>query len=217
MLAQDAQERRNGIYYRKLFHGDPAVRAVALTFDDGPHPRFTPQLLKLLAGYQVKATFFVVGKQAERFPWLVHAEAAAGHVIGNHTYHHVNLTRLSPRQVMAEWVACNDVVQAITGKAPRLCRPPGGDYNATVITAAMNCDLTTVCWTDDPSDYSRPGTVVIEQRTLDKVGNGAIILLHDGIQQTMDALPQIISNLRRRGFQFQTVEQMLQSGIKTQH
>ena len=209
LLAQDARERREGLYYRKLFRGNPAVRDVALTFDDGPHPRFTPQLLALLARYHIKATFFVVGKQAERFPELLRAEAAAGHVIGNHTYHHVNLTRLPPAQVMTEWLACNDVIKAATGKSPTLCRPPGGDYNNTVITAAMACNLTTVLWTDDPSDYRRPGTIVIARRALDTVKNGAIILLHDGVQQTMDALPHIIDNLQRRGFRFVTVDELV--------
>ncbi len=209
LLAQDAQERRQGRCYRKLFRGNPDIRAVALTFDDGPHPRFTPQLLALLAQYHIKATFFVVGKQAERFPELVRAEVAAGHIIGNHTYHHIKLTHLSPTQVRAEWLACDDVVQAATGKRPTLCRPPGGDYNDAVITAAMNCNLTTVLWTDDPSDYARPGTIVIARRTLDTVKNGAIILLHDGVQQTVDALPHIIDNLRRRGFSFETVDEMM--------
>lgn len=214
LLAQDAQERRQGRCYRKLFRGNPAIRTVALTFDDGPHPRFTPQLLALLARYHIKATFFVVGTQAERYPALVRAEAAAGHVIGNHTYHHKNLTRLSATQVMTEWLACNNVVHAATGTQPTLCRPPGGDYTDTVIGAAMACNLTTVLWTDDPSDYARPGTITIARRTLDTVDNGAIILLHDGVQQTLDALPHIIDNLQRRGFGFETVDEMLAASAK---
>jgi peptidoglycan/xylan/chitin deacetylase (PgdA/CDA1 family) len=208
LLAQNARELRKGQVYAKLMHGDPRVKAVALTFDDGPHPDYTPKLLAILRKYKVKATFFVIGKMVEQYPELVRAEDADGNQIGNHTYHHVNLKYIPLDEIALEWQACNAAVKSVIGKAMKYCRPPGGDYDRDVITAAMDAGLTTVLWTDDPADYAGPGDRVIEERVLDRIGNGGIILLHDGVQQTVDILPQIIQSLQRRGFQFQTAEKM---------
>lgn len=208
LVAQRGREMRRKLPYAELMRGNPRVRAVALTFDDGPHPRFTPKLLAILRKYNVKATFFVVGYMAEAYPDLIRAERRAGHCIANHTYHHVNLTKIPEDEVRTEWQACNDVVQSILGLQMKFCRPPGGDYDASVITAARDVGLTTVLWTDDPGDYASPGSKTIEVRTLRRIGNGAIILLHDGVQQTVDVLPQIIEHIKSRGFVFQTVEEM---------
>jgi len=208
LQAQHQREIRKGLVFAKLMHGDPHTRAVALTFDDGPHPQYTTKLLSILQKYHVKATFFVVGKMAQQYPDLVKAEHAAGHVVGNHTYDHVNLTRVPLDEVSTEWRKCDDTIKSILGTQMRFCRPPGGDYDAAVITAAQDLGLTTVLWTDDPSDYASPGDTVIEQRVLDRIGNGGIILIHDGVQQTVDVLPQIISTLQKKGFRFQTVEDM---------
>jgi peptidoglycan/xylan/chitin deacetylase (PgdA/CDA1 family) len=210
LAAQAARERRKGMVYDKLARGNPRDSVVALTFDDGPHPQFTPQLLDILKRYQVKATFFVVGKMAKQSPDLVRAEAAAGHLLGNHTYHHVNLTRVPDDEIPVEWQACQDVVKAITGQTMRFCRPPGGDYDDVVIRDAMQLGLTTVLWTDDPGDYASPGDRVIRRRVLNRIGNGGIILLHDGVQQTLDVLPQIIEHLKREGYQFATVAELQQ-------
>jgi peptidoglycan/xylan/chitin deacetylase (PgdA/CDA1 family) len=208
LAAQHAEELRRGTHYLKLMRGDPRVPAVTLTFDDGPHPEFTPQILAILQRYHVRATFFVVGKMAEQYPDLVRAERAGGHVIGNHTYHHVNLTKIPDDEIAPEWQACEDVVKAITGDTMRFCRPPGGDYDRVVILAATDLGLTTVLWTDDPGDYASPGEKTIERRVLGAIGNGGIILLHDGVQQTIGVLPQIIEGLRRRGLRFETVDTM---------
>lgn len=208
LAAQHAEELRRGTHYLKLIRGDPRVPVVTLTFDDGPHPEFTPQILAILQRYHVRATFFVVGKMAEQYPDLVRAERAGGHVIGNHTYHHVNLTKIPDDEIVPEWQACEDVVKAITGDTMRFCRPPGGDYDRVVILAATDLGLTTVLWTDDPGDYASPGEKTIERRVLGAIGNGGIILLHDGVQQTIDVLPQIIEGLRRRGLRFETVDTM---------
>jgi peptidoglycan/xylan/chitin deacetylase (PgdA/CDA1 family) len=208
LQAQDARELRKGRVYAKLMHGNPETKAVALTFDDGPHPQYTPQLLAVLGKYKVKATFFVVGKMVEQYPDLVRAEDAAGHQVGNHTYHHVNLTHIPVDEIALEWEACNGAVAAVLNKQMRYCRPPGGDYDRDVILAAMDNGLTTVLWTDDPGDYANPGDKKIDERVLDRMGNGGIVLLHDGVQQTLDVLPQIIESLQKRGFAFQTVEEM---------
>jgi peptidoglycan/xylan/chitin deacetylase (PgdA/CDA1 family) len=205
---QRAREVAKGLRYDVLWRGNVNVPAVALTFDDGPHPDYTPSILAILRRYDVKATFFVVGEMVERHPNLIQAEKAAGHLIGNHTYHHVNLTKIPVLEAVIEWQACQDAVKSITGEPMRFCRPPGGDYNHDVILAAQDLGLTTVLWTDDPGDYARPGDKVIETRLLDSIGNGGIILIHDGVQQTIDVLPQIIERLRTRGFRFVTAAEM---------
>jgi peptidoglycan/xylan/chitin deacetylase (PgdA/CDA1 family) len=196
LLAQAKREQRRGLVYDKLARGNPHDRAIALTFDDGPHPQFTPQLLAILRKNGVKVTFFVVGEMAD------------GHVIGNHTYHHVNLTKIPVAEVLTEWEACQYVVEAVTSDRMRFCRPPGGDYDDTVIRAAMALGLTTVLWTDDPGDYASPGDKTIRRRVLNRIGNGGIILLHDGVQQTVDVLPQIIQHLKSNGYRFVTVAEM---------
>jgi peptidoglycan/xylan/chitin deacetylase (PgdA/CDA1 family) len=210
LQAQHQRELRKGEHYLKLMRGDPNVRAVALTFDDGPHPAFTPQIIAILGKYNVKATFFVVGKMARQSPELVKREAAAGHVVGNHSYDHVNLTKIPVGQIGVEWRKCNALIKSVLGADPTFCRPPGGDYDKDVITAAADAGLTTVLWTDDPGDYAKPGDKVIEKRVLRRIDNGAIVLMHDGVQQTIDVLPQIIEHLQKRGFTFQTVAEMAQ-------
>lgn len=208
LKAQHEREIRKGQRYSKIMSGDPNVKAVALTFDDGPHPKFTPQILAVLKKYNIKATFFVVGKMAKQYPKLVKAEDAAGHDVGNHTYDHVNLTKVPIPVVSIEWTKCNQTIKSILGANPVFARPPGGDYDKDVIKAAMAAGLTTVLWTDDPGDYASPGDKTIENRVLRRIDNGGIILIHDGIQQTIDVLPQIIEHLKGRGFKFVTMTEM---------
>ena len=192
----------------KLTHGSPGVRTIALTFDDGPHPEYTPKLLALLEHYQVKVTFFVVGKMVERYPDLVRMEQAAGHEIGNHTFDHVNVTRLPDDQVTSEWAGCERAVQAITGLTMKYCRPPGGRYDRATVSAASRLGLTTVLWTDNSADYASHSASRMERRVLARVSNGGIILMHDGVQQTIEVLPQLIETLRRRGYRFVTLSEM---------
>ena len=208
LAAQHEHELRKGLHYSMLMRGDAKVPAVALTFDDGPHPRFTPPILAILRRYGIKATFFVVGEMAAKYPEQIQAEWAAGHLLANHTYHHVNLTQIPAWLVPTEWQACQSVIRHLTGETMQFCRPPGGHYNRKVISAAMGAGLTTVLWTDNSGDYANPGAKVIQSKVLHRIGNGGIILLHDGVQQTLDVLPQIIEVLRSRGYTFITVAQM---------
>lgn len=208
LKAQDAREIRKGQIYSKLMHGNLKQKTVALTFDDGPHPQYTPQLLAILKRYNVKATFFVIGKMVEQYPNLIRAEDAAGSLVANHTYHHVNLNHVPLDEIALEWKACNAAVKTVLNEEMKYCRPPGGDYDSDAITAAMDAGLKTVLWTDDPGDYASPGDKIIESRVLGRIRNGGIILLHDGVQQTVDVLPQIIETLQKKGFKFVTVEEM---------
>lgn len=209
LISQNRDELLRGVYHDKLMYGDTSKRQIALTFDDGPHPKYTPKILAILKKYNVKATFFLVGEMAQKYPYLVKAEAAAHNNIGNHTFHHVSLTKITPGYVATEIKACGLVLNGILHQPVHLFRPPGGDYNDNVaqVAEAMNYHL--ILWTDDPGDYSSPGVGAIVDRTLAKADNGGIILIHDGVQQTIDALPQIISILQARGYKFVTIDEML--------
>jgi peptidoglycan/xylan/chitin deacetylase (PgdA/CDA1 family) len=212
VLAQRDDEQDRGLRFSKLYHGDTARRQIALTFDDGPHPQFTPQILSILKRENVKATFFVVGSQAERYPELVRAEEVDGHLLANHTYHHVSLIKIPQEYVADEIKACGLVLKAVTGRAPRFFRPPGGEYDTDVAEASQALGYTMVLWTDDPGDYASPGKDVILKRTIDKASNGGIILIHDGIKQTVDVLPTLIERLKAEGYEFVTIDEMAPRG-----
>jgi peptidoglycan/xylan/chitin deacetylase (PgdA/CDA1 family) len=194
---------------RKIVRGSPFRRRIALTFDDGPHPETSYRVLNILRSHRAKATFFVTGEMAERYPEVVKAEAAAGHSVANHTYRHVRLTELPIQSMACELRACGTVIERITGKAPRLFRPPGGDSDERVMGVAEYLGYTTVFWTCNPGDWTRPTTETIADRVLSRAHNGGIVLLHDGVRQTSLALPRILDELEERGFEFVTVDELL--------
>jgi peptidoglycan/xylan/chitin deacetylase (PgdA/CDA1 family) len=206
--AQDVREKRRGLTLAKLSRGNPREKVLALTFDDGPHPEFTPKLLEILKAENVVATFFVIGKMVEKHPELVKALDDSGMELANHTFSHVTLTKIPYSEILTEYRANNDLVEKIINKRMKFCRPPGGDYDADVIAAASAENLKTVLWTDDPGDYASPGVSVIEQRTLGRLSNGGIILLHDGVQQTLEMLPQIIRYAKKQGYRFVSVSEL---------
>jgi peptidoglycan/xylan/chitin deacetylase (PgdA/CDA1 family) len=209
IFAQDREERARGERLAKIVHGDPESSEIALTFDDGPHHAFTPRLLDVLQRENVKATFFVVGFQAEAEPDLVRRMVAEGHALGNHTYHHVSLPKIEPVYVADEIKACGHVLKGITGRAPHLFRPPGGQYTPDVERVAEALGYTTVLWTADPGDYASPGTSTIFDRTVNTTRGGGILLLHDGVEQTIDVLPTLIHTLRAEGYRFVTVDELM--------
>lgn len=194
----------------RLIENTVEPKTIALTFDDGPHPTKTPTLLALLRRLHVHATFFVVGKMAQRYPDLVREEVAEGHEVGNHTFHHLNLDKLTVAQVRQEFRQCSDAIEAATGARPRFCRPPGGRFDPQVVEAATREGMWTVLWTDDPGDFARPDPKLLVARIDRQVRNGGILLLHDGIPQTMKILPSLISELRKRGYRFETCSEILQ-------
>jgi peptidoglycan/xylan/chitin deacetylase (PgdA/CDA1 family) len=139
----------------------------------------------------------------------VKEEQKAGLTIGDHTYHHFSLTKIPRQYIGPELQGCGDVIQQITGTRPTLFRPPGGDYSPAVARVAGKLGFTTVLWTVDPGDFDKPAASVIVARTLGKVSNGSIILFHDGIPETMEALPIIVDYLRANGYQIVSINQML--------
>lgn len=212
ILAQHEDELENGLKYSKLISGDSSKKQIALTFDDGPHPNYTPRLLQILTKYRIPTTFFVVGEQAEAHPDLIRQQAAAGHVIANHTYHHVSLPKIPEEFVADEIKACGEVIQTITGKPAHYFRPPGGEYTPQVAEVSEALGYTMVLWTDDPGDYARPGDDLIIERTLRKANSGGILLLHDGVEETIEVLPAIIEALQSKGYEFVPLSQLQKRG-----
>ena len=209
LAAQERREVRRGQAIRTLRKGDRRRHQVLLTFDDGPHPDFTPALLKILSENHVKATFFVIGKMAEQFPEQIIAIHKAGHTLGNHTFSHVTLTKIQPQDVRVELRATNDLIQKISGVRMKYCRPPGGDYDREVLDEASELGLTTVLWTDDPGDYANPGDTVEYRSVMRKLTSGGIILLHDGSKDTLDILAKLIKSVRAKGLEFVSPDQMV--------
>ncbi len=208
LLAKNQYARDQSCRFNKILRGDTRRPQIALTFDDGPHPVYTLQLLDILRRTHTPATFFVVGEQVEKNPGLVRLEVAEGNEVGDHTYDHVNLTLIPPELVAYEVGRCDAAITKATGAPVRFFRPPGGEYNGEVLREAAGQGCITTLWTDDPGDFMKPAPAVIEKRTLAHLENGAIILLHDGIPETLEALPGIISAARQRGYQFVTVSQL---------
>jgi peptidoglycan/xylan/chitin deacetylase (PgdA/CDA1 family) len=214
---RESQHRASGVtrgtlIEDKLYHGDHSLPLVALTFDDGPFPIYTTLLLDTLDRVHLTATFFLVGEQVEQYPFFAQAIGQAGHEIGNHTFHHLNLTQLSAQAVEGELRRTQDVIFAVTGQTPRYFRPPGGDYNDTVLRIARALGLITVFWTDNPGDYTNPGPRVLAEKTLANITNGGIILLHQGVGDTIRILPQIAEALRQRRLTLAPVSRLLAPG-----
>ncbi len=183
-----------------------ATPCVALTIDDGPN-RNTAQVLDILAAYNAKATFFVVGSRVEAAPELVARMVAEGHEVGNHSWSHIPFPRLPEAQILAELENTNAAVSAATeGYTPQLFRPPYGSYSPRV---AAIVPYAPVLWTIDTGDWEAAGYQEIVRHVRQKSGPGSVILMHGFTRKTVRALPEILQNLVDRGFTFVTVSQLL--------
>ncbi|MBX3171990.1 MAG: polysaccharide deacetylase family protein [Candidatus Eremiobacteraeota bacterium] len=177
---------------------------VALTFDDGPSED-TPALLDLLQEEGVKATFFVIGRQVEKYPEVVRRIVADGHQLGNHTYSHPNLMICTPGRTRRELERVQQQIQELTGQKPTFWRPPFGFRSPWTQSAADQLGLRAALWTVNPRDFQDPGVEVIVSRTLEAMDKGVIILLHDGLasrSQTIEATRQLIRRLKEKNYLF---------------
>jgi peptidoglycan/xylan/chitin deacetylase (PgdA/CDA1 family) len=206
--ARDEWEQEHFILFPKLVRGNPHTRTIALTFDDGPHPIFTQELLAILQRENVTATFFMIGENVDAHPDLVQQAAAQGIEIANHTYHHLRLPTIPVKDIAYELKQGALAIQRAIGYSTRLYRPPGGEYDQDVINTTRELEYVMVLWTDDPGDYADPGTAVIEKRVIRDVSDGGILLLHDGAKQTVTILPDLIRQLKARGYRFVTCTEM---------
>jgi peptidoglycan-N-acetylglucosamine deacetylase len=188
-------------------------RRVSLTFDDGPNADATPRILDGLNQYGIKATFFILGAHAERFPDLVRRIVSEGHQLGNHGYFHRKLHLKSPSYVKRDIGLGKRAIERASGNMPRFFRAPHGFRSPWVTAIAQSLGERTIGWSLGVWDSDRPGVKAIVQKTIDGTKPGSIILLHDGDgynvngdrTQTAAAVPEIIMRLRDRGFEFVTL------------
>jgi peptidoglycan-N-acetylglucosamine deacetylase len=213
IAAHGAWHRNSVVFGPVLTHLPGHEPVVSITFDDGPNPHATPRILEVLRRERVRATFFVLGKHAERWPELVRRTAVEGHQLGNHGYHHRKLHRRSPAYVRDDLTRGTEAILRASGVRPRHFRAPHGFRNPWVTPIAASLGQRTVGWSLGVWDSARPGADVIAARVLEGMNAGSILLLHDGDGydpggdrlQTAEALPLIIAGLRRRGFRFTTL------------
>ncbi len=186
-------------------------KLIALTFDDGPNPSWTPQILSVLASRHVTATFFTVGSWAQRYPNLIRQELAAGNHVANHTWNHPSLPGLSAGAQANEIASTTNLINGIAGRKVVHCvRPPYGNHNATTDAVAKGQGLSVIIWSRDSRDWQTPGVPAILAGSLDTTYDGGrgIVGLHDGggdRSQTVAALGPLIDTLRARGYQFTTI------------
>lgn len=181
---------------------------IALTFDDGPDSTYTPLLLEGLKDRNVKASFFLIGINIEkdRNREIVRQIYEDGHLIGNHTYHHVELARLSETEARMEIAKTNRLITEITGTATEYVRPPFGSFNRNM---EKETDWIPVMWTVDPLDWQTDNTEEIVNKVVTDVQENDIILLHDCYKSSVDAALQIVDRLKEEGFEFVTVDELL--------
>ena len=203
-------------YYEKtgkvVWEIQTTEKVVALTFDDGPHPIYTEQILNLMDQYGAKGTFFLVGEQAEKNSEVVLRMYEDGHEIANHTYTHP-FTKSVP-DIIKEMDQTNEVLYNITGYAPTLFRPVEGHYTDQLINEVANKGYKMVMWSwhQDTEDWRDPGVNHIVRKVLNGIGAGNIVLFHDGGSdrtQTVQALEIILPELKKQGYRFITVSEML--------
>jgi peptidoglycan-N-acetylglucosamine deacetylase len=183
---------------------------IAMTFDDGPSPETTPRLLDILKQRNIKATFFMIGQNAERNPEIVKRILADGHEIGNHSWTHPQLAKLPDDRVTEEITKTQNAITNASGYTPKLLRPPYGSITGRQKEWIENqFGLSVILWSVDPFDWKRPGASVIQQRILAGARPGAIILSHDIHKQTVDSMPATLDALAAKGFKFVTVSQLI--------
>lgn len=201
-----------------LWSGTGGNRTIALTFDDGPHPIHTPQLLEILDAYQVPASFFWIGACVDRFPETAQAVWQQGHWIGLHGYHHQSFIRLSPQELRQSLTqtqtaiarACQldftDVQQRILD-----VRPPNGVFTPAILRSLRQWNYRPVMWSVVPEDWVRPGVLTTARRVLGQTQNGSLIVLHDGYcggEDVAETTAQIIPVLLDQGYQFVTIDEL---------
>ena len=204
-----------------IWNGDRHRNVVALTFDDGPKPEFCQPILDILDKYGAKATFFVVGKEAQDNPDLIMRMENNGHEIGNHTYSHTSVKDSPVGDALSDIQKCSEVIYNITGKQPKYFRPPGGGFNQALSKGLKRMGLRTVYWSlnagdfiditsgdEVPDDFQKMADA-LSKKIIDNAQPGDVILLHNGSEQTVRALPVILKGLEAKGYSFVTISDLI--------
>jgi len=201
---------------RPIYRAVTREKVVALTFDDGPDPRFTPRVLAILHDKGIHATFFVVGKNAEKYPNLVEAITTSGNVLGNHTYSHPDFKVESKSMIRSEVNKCDQAIWKITKVHTNLFRSPKGVYDSQELRMLTDMGYTSVQWAITVEHKASPTPKEMAARIVQKIEPGEIILAHDGRldrRKTVEALPLLIDGLKKKGYRFATVPELLNPPI----
>jgi peptidoglycan/xylan/chitin deacetylase (PgdA/CDA1 family) len=197
-----------GVLTLRLNYFLPAVhkinsKEVLLTFDDGPDPEFTPQILEILKENDIKSIFFIIGSKAEKHPNIISKILSDGHLIANHTYTHSNLFPLfSSKKVFKEIQLTNDIIRNISGKENLFFRPPIGYTNPIIARAVSSMELTLIGWSGRSYDTVLTSVDLLKKRVLKISKPGRIILLHDNLRQTRLMLPLYLAEAKKNGIIF---------------
>jgi peptidoglycan-N-acetylglucosamine deacetylase len=187
-------------------------KVIALTFDDGPWPQTTEQVLDILKSNNIKGTFFVVGQNLKNYPELGREIVTQGHVIANHTWHHW-YHFMNPQAAAFEIDRTEDLIYEVTGVKTNLFRPPGGILHNGLVAYAKAQKYAVVMWSADSIDYKLPAVPRLINNVIKDSKPGGIVLMHDGggnRSRTVQALPEIISNFRKQGYRFVTIPELLE-------
>lgn len=208
-----SEEREIPIYYV-----DRTEKVCALSFDAAWGNEQTETLLDILDEYGVKSTFFLVKQWVDKFPESVEDIARRGHDVGNHSATHPHMSQLSMSGQEEEIAACNDAIEEITGTCPTLFRAPYGEYNNTLVECTREMGMYCVQWNIDSLDWMDPTADEIVKRIGDNLVPGSIILLHNGATNTPEALPAVIEEIKRQGYEIVPISQILLDGeYDTEH
>jgi|GEM_PF-85125 len=184
---------------------DKNVKKVALTFDDGPDPKTTPQILETLKKYDAKATFFMLGSRVEYYPDIAKRIHLEGHELGNHTWTHSNLTKAKPDKIKNEVAKTSAIIEKVTGAQATVFRPPYGAINQTVRT---HIDLPVILWSVDTLDWKYRSSSHLLESVKKHTKDGSIILMHDIHQATANGLDAVLAHLQSEGYTFVTVSEL---------
>jgi peptidoglycan/xylan/chitin deacetylase (PgdA/CDA1 family) len=212
-------------YGRTFAAGQHASKQLALTYDDGPNDPHTLNLLEVLARHNVRATFFMIGRYVSQRPDIARAVAQAGHVIGNHTFHHPLLIFKSVEETRRQLIACRQALSDAIGQHSNLFRPPFGGRRPATLRVARELGLQTMMWNVTGYDWNAPPAKIIEEKVARQVRGGDVILLHDGGHramgsdraQTVIATANLIRRYRDLGYEFATAEELRDSGKGNQY
>ncbi|MFS0723881.1 polysaccharide deacetylase family protein [Paenibacillus sp. 1P07SE] len=198
-----------------IFHGPQNARVVALTFDDAPDDIFTPLVLDALREAGVQATFFVVGERVEKYPEVMRRLVREGHIVGNHSYNHANLPRLSESEFRSQITRTDELIRQYTGYVPSYIRPPYGNINEPQLQWLAAQQRKVVNWNVDSLDWKDLPAEEVVDNILSAVKPGAIILQHSGggvgadLTGTAEAIPTVVARLKEQGYSFATIPRLL--------
>ncbi|WP_213421165.1 polysaccharide deacetylase family protein [Bhargavaea massiliensis] len=209
-MPEEKVRELDAIREREQLKLDPDGKYIALTFDDGPSATVTPKILRALKEHNAKATFFMLGSQAEYYPGLVREVAGAGHEIGNHSGSHPDLSKADAAKILDEIAGTTKRIKDAAGVDVNHFRPPYGAYNEGVIDYMNETGQSIILWSVDSLDWKHRDPDTIRQTILQQASPGAIVLMHDIHPTTADSLPGLLSALEQEGYEFVTVSQLLE-------